>query len=1381
MFNRQPRLRTPLSAERVKLPEPPNLPAPPSGVSWLTIGLPLIATLLSVVLMLSMVGGSSALSFLIFIPIMIATALASVLQAWLQKRDYRKQIAAAQQEYSDALQQATSKLQTLWQAEQQLRARNDPDFGTLLQQAESQAARLGERRPTDDDFLSVRIGIGAVPAMFQVEPPTVNPRPKEFASHLAFADQSVQAYENITPAPLVLPIRNHSGIGFVGARQEVAPIVRALAVQAATYHWLSEVQFIVIAPQQLRFEWQFIGNLPHGREWSKQATGAGSSGQGNAERLADLEAELQKRQQLFYANQLKSGGAADKAILPYLIVIVDHVYTTPTPPALKLLLEKGRALGAAALFVVERLTDVPSDCSAVVQVNGANLRYRATGPEGKTWSGEGDVVTVDAAERLANALARIDWLREEDVSQPPDKVTFLNLLGVDSLDQLDVFGWWEGDYPYGYLRAPIGKTSRDAELIFDLNDTDGAHGPHGLIGGMTGSGKSELLRTIVLSLALTHHPYDLNFALIDYKGGATFNDLDQLPHTVGVITDIETYASYGERVILSLTAEIERRKRLVEQAKEIFGFGRSHIDEYRKLPVRRPLPRLVVIFDEFASFKQKHPEESKMLIDIARQGRSLGVHMILATQNPRSAVDDQVRQNSTFRMALRVSEPSDSNELIGIPDAAFLTRGRAYFFVRAPVLFQVAYGGAPYHARKLPDDAIVRILPNNRREILYPLNWNAAAPAAPGAIQETESQAILTRILTVAETMGIRKLDPVWQEPLPERLYLPKVLQDVRRTSWDGKQWVPLEDVPPIAVIGRRDEPARQRQEYELFNPLEQGGHILIFGSPGTGKSVLLQTIAMSLAMSHTPEDVNLYIADLAGQPVLSALKPLPHVGAVIRPVESERLERLFKLLRAEIGRRSELLRKQQVGTIAAYNAFAADKQRIPYTFVLIDDFGKLKTDFLEYAREVGRLANEGRPLGIYFIITANTDEEMFSDLMSNISYKLTFKLTTHAKYIALVGYVSEHRAENEFGPQTRPGRGFLRGNPPLLFQAALPTNGADDAEQSAQLSAMVGAMRQAWHGAVPPRVQPLRRMIPFAEFASRNAENGWRLNGGNISVYKVHIGQEYDSLRRCDIELGSDGQIFMVIALNPRLGKTTTLRTFALSLAERYAPTQVNFIFFDQHKRVREPLNALPHTLPTPHRKDQVPRVVEKLRAEVERRRAILQNSSGDLAEAQLLAALGPALVLFIDDYPDFMNEFGDEGNLPKELLDILNKAREVNVYLVLTGNLSELPNDFQDHLLKRARSDGSGILLSSREGIDSYKNARLPQTTLEFPPGRGYFVRRGQPRLIQVAAYYAENERPNEAAAAYAQRIAAFARQQNMQAQWHPALYTEAEKEIP
>jgi S-DNA-T family DNA segregation ATPase FtsK/SpoIIIE len=1370
LFNRQPRLRTPLSTERVKIPAPPNIPAPPSGVSWLTIGLPLIATLLSVVLMLSVVGGSTALSFLIFIPIMIATALASVLQAWLQKRDYRKQIAAAQQEYTIELQQVIGSVQTLWQTEQQLRTRNAPDFATCLQQAESQAARLGERRPSDDDFLAIRIGTGAVPAAFQVEAPEVNPRPKEFASHLVLADQIVQDYAQVAKCPLELPLRSHSGIGFVGARQEVAPVVRAFAAQTATFHWLSEVQFLVIAPQQARAEWQFLATLPHGREWWNRGASARSGGSGNTERLAALEAELQKRQQLFYANQLKSGGAANKHILPFLIVIVDHVHTTPAPPALKLLLEKGRELGAAALFVVERITDVPSECSAVVQVNGANLRYRATGPEGKTWNGDADSVTVPQIERLATALANIDWLREEDVSQPPDKVTFLNMLGADSLEQLDVFSWWEGDYPYGYLRAPIGKTSRDADLIFDLNDTDGAHGPHGLIGGMTGSGKSELLRTIVLALALTHHPYDLNFALIDYKGGATFNDLDQLPHTVGVITDIETYASYGERVILSLTAEIERRKRIVEQAKNIFGFGRSHIDEYRKLPVRRPLPRLVVIFDEFASFKQKHPEESKMLIDIARQGRSLGVHMILATQNPRSAVDDQVRQNSTFRIALRVSEPSDSNELIGIPDAAFLTRGRAYFFVRAPLLFQVAYGGAPYYARKLPDDAIVRILADNRREILYPLDWNLSAPAAPNAIQETESQAILARILSVAETMALQKLAPVWQEPLPERLYLPRVLHDLKLTSWDGKQWVPLEDVTPLAVIGKRDEPARQRQEYAVFNPIEQGGHILIFGAPGTGKSVLLQTIALSLAMSHTPEQVNLYIADLAGQPMLNALQPLPHVGAVIRPNESERIERLFKLLRAEIERRSELLRQTQAGTIAAYNARAADK-RIPYTFVLIDDFGKLKNDYSDYAREVSRLANEGRPLGIYFIITANTDDNLYADLLSNIPYKLTFK-QEQSKYASLVGYVSEQRAENEFGPQPHPGRGFLRGNPPLLFQAALPVAGEDDAKQIANLNQIVQAMHQAWRGILPEPVRTLRRIIPLAEFASHNAENGWRLNGSGISSYSALIGQEYDSLRPCEIEMGSDGQIFMVIALNPRLGKTTTLRTFALSLAERYSPAQVNFIFFDQHKRVPEPLSNLPHTLPTPRRKDQTPRIVEKLRAEVERRRAVLQDPSGELTGAAFISALGPALVLFIDDYPDFMNEFGAETDLQKELLDILNKAREVNVYLVLSGNLGEMPG-YQDALLQRARSDGSGVLLSSREGIDSYKNARLPQTFAEFPPGRGYFLRRGQPRLIQVAAYFAKNDKPNDMAAFHARRIANFARQQNIQAQWQVSEY--------
>ena len=314
-------------------------------------------------------------------------------------------------------------------------------------------------------------------------------------------------------------------------------------------------------------------------------------------------------------------------ILPRVLIVFDQLSTTYNHPALSLLFQKGRELGVYGIFLAANIKEIPGGCGATIQVRDNKWIYEETGVGGNVFKCDRpEIMNVKLAEELARKLGAISWNQVADLSRPPTRLGFLELFGVSKLEELPIESWWENGSPYDYLKVPIGRISEKAPLIFDLSDKDGAHGPHGVIGGITGSGKSEVLKTIILALAVTHHPYDLNFALVDYKGGAAFNELLHLPHTVGVVTDIETHASYAERVILALSGEIEHRKTVLESARSSFGLGRTHIDEYRKLPVKRLLPRLVIIFDEFAEFKQRHPEESRRLISIARLGRSLGIH-----------------------------------------------------------------------------------------------------------------------------------------------------------------------------------------------------------------------------------------------------------------------------------------------------------------------------------------------------------------------------------------------------------------------------------------------------------------------------------------------------------------------------------------------------------------------------------------------------------------------------------------------------------------------------------------------------------------------------------------------------------------------------------
>ena len=455
------------------------------------------------------------------------------------------------------------------------------------------------------------------------------------------------------------------------------------------------------------------------------------------------------------------------------------------------------------------------------------------------------------------------------------------MFGFNKVEDLPLETWWDGQYPYGYLRAPIGKTSATTELIFDLNDKDGAHGPHGLIGGMTGSGKSEALKTLILALAMTHHPYDINFALVDYKGGAAFNDLAELPHTVGIVTDIESHASYAERVILALAGENEQRKRILENARGAFNFGRSHVDEYRELSVKRPLPRLVIVFDEFAEFKQRHPEESKRLISIARVGRSLGVHLILATQNIQAAIDPQILQNSTFRICLKVSEAQDSIQMIGIPDAIGLTRGRAYFSSKGRKLFQSAWAGAPYgeqtQKQTLPK-SVVRIWPDGRQEeIDIPRqNMGSGKTVTPDS---TQAYAVIRRINEITQKLNLKTPPPIWLSHYPHA-YISLILQEHTSGGWLGNKWKPcrLENTSESdeaivhPIIGLYDN-RRSKSRSFINKPCARNGHLLIFGAASSVKAPCSEHWRQFGADSHTQRSSHLRHG-FWGQSTLRALEP---------------------------------------------------------------------------------------------------------------------------------------------------------------------------------------------------------------------------------------------------------------------------------------------------------------------------------------------------------------------------------------------------------------------------------------------------------------------------------------------------------------------------
>ena len=1352
-FNRPPRLLSPLPKDVVKLPKIPAISKKNGSIELLTTLLPFVAIIFMAVIMFAFTGGGGSMtSYLLFIPIMALSYLASFLTSSRQKKENERKLEKARNKLRSEILSIEEKLSNLQKEEYKKRLRNDPGIDECLKRVQNADPRLGERRPDDEDFLNVRVGTGKISPSYKIQKDDSDEENEEFAKEAESIQNLQERFDYINEAPIVVSLTKIGSLGICGDKTVIRRVTYSIFCQIMTHHWLEEVNVAAICSADASSEWRWLEKTPHssGLMMITNLAKEKDSKKTIARVFKELELEIQQREQTYEAKKLlkRDDDNSSKTIipLPRLVIVFDEMESAFDQPTVNLLLEKGKDLGVYGIFLTSHPSKVPGGCGAVVTVSDNKLKYKASGVS--TVECVADQPTLETMEAFSQSLADIPFPSGGASSQPPDRVTFLQMFNARHVEDLPIEEWWNQKNPYGYLRAPIGKTSQTSDWIFDLNDRDGAHGPHGLLGGMTGSGKSEVLKSIILALAVTHHPFDLNFALIDFKGGAAFNELKKLPHTVGVVTDIESNATYAERVIQSLTGEIERRKKVLENARGIFGFGRSHVDEYReKLRTRRPLPRLLIVFDEFAEFKTRNPTESRKLIGIARQGRSLGVHLLLATQNIAAAIDPEIMQNSTYRICLRVSDPQDSVQMIGIPDAITLKRGRAYFSVSSRVLFQSAYSGAEYH----PDNqvtavpnSITRIFLDGHRDSVSMLVWNKPEQNNPIPVLSTEAAAVVDYLAETARRMGLIKPPPVWQDALPDRLYLPDIQEKNLAGGWDGKTWQscklitdrykPLRTVFPF--LGHYDYPQDQSQPYYQIDP-SQGGNILIFGSAGSGKSTLLRTMITSLAVNHTPNHVHIYILDYGGQSNLKVMESFPHVGAVITRLESERTERLLGYLSAEIMHRNTLMRKAKVDNWEDYNDQTEQNEKFPAVFLIIDGFLNLKDAFESAISKKIVMLVSGQSAGIYLAISSYTQTDLPNELLANINSRISFYQANPNEYQGIVGFPSEACLQEDAVLGMRPGRGLLRGTTPLAFQAALPTYGENDKEVTENISMLSSAMRDAWLGKpTPPEICALEEFIYLPPVAQEK----------NKRDFRAEIGYTYQDLQPIGFTLGQDSNAFLVSSTSPGCGKTTFLQMWLMQLVEKYPFDQLKIKIIGYHSQSLGEFRQLPNVEIIRVKSamqgflNDMEKIVDKRKLDLESR---IQSEVERFDQKAFLREYSHILII-IDDYGKFSASIND--NERTQLIDILQNGDDVGISFIVADSMADLPKLFQDSFLQKFSLSGCGVLLGGTDGIDLFNNARITpgQPSIGLPAGRGYLIRRGRVNLFQAGVWWQQNEDP-------------------------------------
>ncbi|GGX36490.1 cell division protein FtsK [Streptomyces malachitofuscus] len=1193
---------------------------------------------------------------------------------WLsENREGKKKHKTSVKQYRKDLAAHEAELAALGKEEQRARRADSPDPAEILLFATGPRRRLWERRLTDPDALQLRVGTGHLPSDVELVPGRGG----------SLHEEERPEPPVLPDVPVTLPFAEVGVVGVAGDRARALATARWLAVQAAVLHSPRDLSLVTLASaRNAGADWRWAHWLPHAGPGQGQDCVAlvGFDSEGVTRRVNELLNELARRKASREQNTMTGQLYPDPGVL----LILDGARLLRRVPGVPQLLAEGPQYGIVALCVDEDERLLPEECKAVVAWSpdaAHHVRVRGHGLEA---AGEvlADQVTPEWCELLARSLAPVrDVSRDDAGSALPTSARLLTLLGMPDPTGTDVERIWRAGG--STTAAPVGIAA-DGPFVLDIR----RDGPHALVAGTTGAGKSELLQTIITSLAVANRPDALNYVLIDYKGGSAFMDCARLPHTVGMVSDLDAHLT--ERALASLAAELHRREKI------LFDAAAKDIEDYndtRKLrPELEPMPRLVLVIDEFASLVAELPDFIAGLVDIARRGRSLGVHLVLATQRPAGVVSADIRANTNLRIALRVTDASESIDVIEAPDSGAIaksTPGRMY--VRSGAQSLVGVQSARIGGRR---PATGGTGPKAR---LLPLSWDAYGRPLPKRAEAEDDGTMVTDLAVLvdavrdgARRMGYGEQRSPWLPPLSEQVTLDELM-----AYGPGEAPGETTDVRPIPY-GLIDLPAKQSRT-PLALDLVHGEHTMLLGGARSGRSTALRTLAGSLARSTSPHDVHLYGID-CGSNALLPLMRLPHVGAVVTRDEPDRVRRLIERLLTEIARRQQLLAMEGASSAAEQRATAAPEDRLPWMVLLLDSWEGFASAFEAYnygqlLEAAQRIFREGSAVGLKVVMTADR-----SGLSGHVSSAFADRLVL--RFADPNDYSTAGLQPREVPKNMPPGRA-LRITDTGVDETQIGLL-ADDPAGQAQVRALRGIAEEAAarHGRVPAGRRPMRVdalpsriTVPEAlaldpDFAAPSPL--WAL-----------IGVGGDELRPIGVDLEENGPGF-VIAGPPKSGRSTLLVAATETLLR----------------------SGTPVVLVAPRR--------SPLR-ELEGRDGVLGLLNADSREDDLDElvdkASGGSYVVIVDDA-----ELLYDTRLDEALETVVRKGADGGIGLIAAGATDSLSGQYRGFAVE-ARKSRNGLLLTPQSPSEGELfGIRLPSNNNTSTPGTGLLVTSGTFMPIQA-----------------------------------------------
>ena len=1209
-FTRNARMKIVPSNDTIEILDPPELPEKPKGSIFMRL-LPSLGMMVSAAVM-AMLG---SITMIIFSGISgVMSIVTAVITLKAGNKEYNQSVASREKKYTSYIERKRQEIESCRKDEQLVL-----DEIYISQELEQQKLRsfspdLFDRTNQDEDFLCVRLGSGEVAAKRLIKYKK-HERMEISDSLQVLPEQISSEYKYIDNAPIVCDFKKADVVGVIGNEKNRYSIFKNILLDICARHYHTDVQIFLVVESKHAEQFKWMRFLPY---LENSATGT-----------RNIVCDDESKNLVFeYLYKELNWREQYKTYKTNFVVFFYDEYGFKSHPISKFV-NNSKELGVTFVFFADQKSDIPLGCDYIINAVD-NITGTLVETANRDHTSKFTYTNVSDKD-FASVVKMLAPIYTEEISLEgtlTKNISLFELLNIIAVDDIDLENRWNTSRVFKSMSAPLG-VSKTGIVNLDLHDK--AHGPHGLVAGTTGSGKSEILQTYILSMATLYHPYEVGFVIIDFKGGGMVNQFKNLPHLLGAITNID--GKQINRSLMSIKAELEKRQRLFAEVEV------NHIDKYiqkfKDGEATVPLPHLILIVDEFAELKAEQPEFMKELISAARIGRSLGVHLILATQKPSGQVNEQIWSNSRFKLCLKVQSQEDSNEVLKSPLAAEIKEaGRAYLQVgnnEIFELFQSAYSGSPERMEdagsRINEFALYDISLSGKKKPIYVQKRKKEAGNS-----RTQLEAIVDYVHDYCEKKAISKLSDICLPPLPGVLkYV-----DLPKSSKE----------PGVCVrLGMYDDPSNQYQGEISINLSED--NLIIVGSAQYGKTNTLQTIIRDLVENYSSNQVNVYILDF-GSMILKNLEKLKHIGGVIISSEEERVINLFKMLTCELAHRKERLATEGVSSFVSY--LDAGFTDLPQIVLMIDNLTALQQLYPSESELLLNLCREGNTVGISIIVANSQTNGIGFKYLSNFAQRIAFFCNDSGEYTSLFDRM-------RIAPDNLPGRVLVDINHQIMEgQIFLAFEGEREIDRVTTMRSYAVDINEHNSGSPAKPIPVVPEIVTIASLKAQHPELCQ-------AAYQIPFGMNYADMRIEYLNLLQNGVVG--ILGREEGGKTNFVLNVLSVIQSNIFSNLTKAYIFDDSRHKLESVNEYGCVETYTTDISVAKSMIEEIHSTLSERKLNISTSGANITQA---LSSEPLLLLVISGQEN-INELLQSSKTHDHIMSMVKELRRYKVFVILSG----------------------------------------------------------------------------------------------------------------